>query len=292
MKLLFAMTLWLWAACPGWTVTTLEQSYTCPIDGEKWTQRIETSTRPTGLRLDLKKLGDVVEPPTLPQCPKCGFIQFSDQLSEPVLKKLKAFIPSPDYQILAAKSPSWACLAQIQEFLDGAGLSRNPKTAPMQVGFSYLRAAWQVEDKPAQRDRFLGRAHERFLKVAQTMQPGDKDRLNVLLLCGELERRLGKFEAAEKRFRELLDAEEFKGEARREPIVNLQLQLIADRDSTPHALGGGKEMPVIPLGIGAAPPAISGAEPGGGTPAGSGALDFSKPMLLEGTGPSAPFPPR
>src|SRR5688572_24356459 len=97
MKLLFAMAVWLWALCPAWTATTLEQSFTCPIDGTSWKQTIETSTRPTGLRLDLKKLGDVVEPPTLPQCPKCQYVVFSESLAEPVMKKVKAFVLGGDY---------------------------------------------------------------------------------------------------------------------------------------------------------------------------------------------------
>src|SRR5215207_2343545 len=115
MKWLLAMALWLWAAGPGWTAPSPEQTFTCPIDGESWKQRLETATRPSGLRLDLKKLGDVVEPPTLPQCPKCRYVMVSEGLGDPVMKKLKAFVLGGDYQMIADKSPSWACLAHLQE---------------------------------------------------------------------------------------------------------------------------------------------------------------------------------
>jgi hypothetical protein len=62
MKFLFTIALSLWAALLTHAVTTLEEDFTCPIDRETWKQRIETSSRPAGLRLDLKKLGEVVEP--------------------------------------------------------------------------------------------------------------------------------------------------------------------------------------------------------------------------------------
>jgi len=285
MKLLFAMTLWLWAVGPGSTATTLEQTFTCPIDGEFWRQTIEMSGRPTGLRLDLKKLGDVVEPPTLPQCPKCRYVVFSDTVAEPVMKKVKAFV-SGDYQVIAAKSPSWACLAQLQEFLDAA---------PVYIGFSYLRASWQVEEKPALCERYLASAYERFSKAAETLPAGHKDRLNVLLLCGELERRLGKFAEAETRFCDLLVADEFKGESRREPIATLQLKLITDRDRAPHTLGSTDIVPRrIPIGVApAAAKLVEGAkeEPKDGKPARKRALDLSAPFPIE-SGSVNPFPPR
>jgi hypothetical protein len=242
---------------------------------------METSTRPTGLRLDLKKLGDVVEPPTLPQCPKCRLVLFSENMPEPLLKKVKAFVLGGDYQMLAAKSPSWACLAQLQEFL---------AAAPVYIGFSYLRASWQVEEKPALCERYLARAYDRFTKVLATMPPGHKDRLNVVLLCGELERRLGKFDEAEKRFRDVLAADEFRAEPRREPIVALQLKLIEARDRAPHALGGAKEPPRIPLGIAPAAPTIG--EEAQAAPTRSGRpLDLSKPFFLENGNPEG-FPSR
>ncbi len=281
MKFLLTIMLSLWAGWFARAVTTLEQSFTCPIDGETWKQRIETSTRPSGLRLDLRKLGDVVDPPTLPQCPKCKFIMFSDAFADPVIKKVKAFVQGGDYQMIAAKSPSWACLAHLQEFLGAE---------PVFVGFSFLRASWQVEEKPALCERYLARAYDRFSKVAQTLPPEHKDRLNVLLLCGELERRLGKFEEAAKRFRDLLASDEFRDEPRREPIGNLQLKFIEARDRAPHTLGPVKEAPGIPLGITPVPPTVDESKPVA-PPVRSNPLDISKPFPVE-TGAPGGLAPR
>jgi hypothetical protein len=147
-----------------------------------------------------------------------------------------------------------------------------------------------VEEKPALCERYLAKAYDRFSKVAQTLPVGHKDRLNTLLLCGELERRLGKFEAAGKRFREVLALEEFKEEPRREPIVTLQLRLIEAKDRAPHALGPLKEVPRIPLGV--APPAPSLTEdPKPAETKRSGPLDINKPFSLESGSPDA-FTPR
>ena len=218
--------------------TTLEKDFTCPIDGNRWKERVETSSHATGLRLDMKKLGDVVQPPTLPQCPKCRFVLFTESVEEPLLKKLKPFVLSGDYQLIAAKSPTYACLAHVQEFL---------QAPPIYGGYSYLRASWQVEEKPAICERYLTRAHERFAKVAADLAPGNKDRLNVLLLLGELERRLQKWPEAEARFRALLDSEDLKGDARKQSIANQQLQLIAKRDHRPHPVASPVRIPLEPV---------------------------------------------
>jgi hypothetical protein len=216
---------------------TLEKDFTCPIDGNHWRERVETSSRATGLRLDMKKLGDVVQPPTLPQCPKCRFVLFTETVEEPLLKKLKPFVLGGDYQLIAAKSPTYACLAHLQEFLHAP---------PIYGGYSFLRASWQVEEKPAICERYLHRAHEKFVQVVADLAPDNKDRLNVLLLLGELERRLQKWPEAEQRFRALLDSEDLKADARKQSIVNQQLQLIAKRDPHPHPVASPVRIPVEP----------------------------------------------
>jgi hypothetical protein len=105
---------------------------------------------------------------------------------------------------------------------------------------------------------------------------------------------LGKFAEAETRFRDLLVADEFKGEPRREPIATLQLKLIADRNRAPQALGTDKAPPRIPLGI--APAAAkfgeeAKEEPKEGKPARKRVLDLSAPFPIE-SGSVNPFPPR
>lgn len=214
-------------------VNSLEQEFTCPIDGHHWKQRIETSSNPRGMRLDRKELGDVVEPRTLPQCPKCRFVMFLDEFPDQLAVKIKPFILSPDYQMIAAKNPTYFSLAQIQEFL---------KAPPLFIGQSYLRASWQVEEKETICQRHLTRALEKINAAFAAMKPGDRHYINTTLLAGEIERRLSRWEDAEKRFRALHDAPEFQ-EPKLRIIIALQLTLIGKRDNKPHII----EEPRVPI---------------------------------------------
>jgi hypothetical protein len=235
MKLLFVFILAL--TINARAVNTLEQEFSCPIDGHHWKQRIESSANPRGLRLDRRELGDVVEPRTLPQCPKCRFVMFLDEFPDQLAEKMKPFILSPDYQMIAAKNPTYFSLAQIQEFL---------KAPPLFIGQSYLRASWQVEEKDALAQRHLARALDKISAAFSAMKASDRHYINTALLAGEIERRLSRWEVAEKRFRTLHDASEFQ-EPKLQVIIALQLTLIEKRDNKPHAL----EEPSVPI---AAPP--------------------------------------
>jgi hypothetical protein len=221
-------------------VNSLEQNFTCPICANEWKQRIETSSNATGLRLDLRQLGDVQDPPTLPQCPKCRFVMFSDNLKKPVVEKLKPFVQGQDYQILSAKSPPYFCLAQIQELL---------KASPRFVAQSYLRAAWQVEDNEALAHRYLAAAEEKFAMALRIMERSDKAYVDIALLRGEVLRRLGKWDQAAKHFRDLSGRPEFQ-DTKRKLIISQQMNLLARKDNQPQQLrepgAAGEEPDLLP----------------------------------------------
>jgi Uncharacterized protein conserved in bacteria (DUF2225) len=189
---------------------------------------VESSSSPRGLRLDLRQLGDVVDPPTLPQCPKCRFPLFSDQLSEPVIERLKPFVLGVDFQMLAGKNPSYFSLAQVQEFL---------RAPHRYIALSYLRASWQVEDRETVSRRLLEKAHSHFVSALAEMKAGDRQFADAALLCGEVERRLGKWEEAAKRFREL-EAGPGLNDPKLKLVLALQFKLIEARDTAPHAMDG------------------------------------------------------
>ena len=185
---------------------------------------METSANVKGMRLDLRQFGDVVQPPTLPQCPKCRAVLFTDKFELNLVLALKPFITGQDFAYMAAKYPSYYVLAQVQQRV---------KAPPYHVGHSFLRASWQVEDKPPMARHCLKQALE-FLSLAfKSMERTDKRYANTVLLLGELERRLGLFEQADTRFRGLVDAFKEPGLQR---IVTRQMELIASRDSAPHGI--------------------------------------------------------
>jgi hypothetical protein len=214
----------------------MEQEFLCPVCGTHWQQRVETSGRARGLRLDLRQTGDVVDPPSLPQCTKCRFPLFSDRLVEqandpakaPAFKQLRTFVRGPDFQMLTAKNPSYFALAQVQQLL---------KAPHRVIALSYLRASWQVEDREGICRRLLEKALEHY--VAARAEAGRDYRLrsDLALLCGEIERRLGKWDEAERRFR-ALQSSGILEDTPQANIPALQLRLIALRDSAPHLIDG------------------------------------------------------
>ncbi len=210
----------------GLGYNSLEQNFTCPICGAHWTQRVETSARPSGLRLDLRQLGDVVDPPTLPQCPQCRFVIFSETLKPATVEKLKPFVQGQDYQLFAEKGPTYSSLAQIQQYL---------KAPPRFIAQSYLRAAWQVEERPAVASRFLITAEQQLTRALSGMIPEEKDFPNTALLRAEVLRRLERWEDAAAQIHALADRADFQ-DAKRQAIIEQELDLIARRDSQPQQL--------------------------------------------------------
>ena len=251
MKFNFAVAMAVCMVASALGYNSLEQGFTCPIDGHEWKQRVESSARPKALRLDLRQLGDVMDPPTLPQCPKCHFPYFSDRLAEQAhepekaeaFERLRKFILGADFQMLSRKFPSYFCLAQVQEFL---------KAPHRNIALSYQRASWQVEGREALCGRMLEKAREHFVAALAEMKPEDRRFGEFSLLCGETERRLGKWDEAEKRFRDLQEGEGAKY-PRKLPIFAMQLKLIEKRDSQPKTIEGTSEEEKPALILGNAP---------------------------------------
>lgn len=105
------------------------------------------------------------------------------------------------------------------------------------IALSYLRASWQVEDREAPRRRLLENAREHYIAALTETGTNDPQYGDLALLCGEIERRLGKWGDAEKRFRDLESSGILKGTPQAD-IPALQLRLIAQHDSAPHLLDG------------------------------------------------------
>ena len=236
MKFLFTcLPIWL-LACIACAVNSIEQEFLCPVCGTHWEQRVETSGRSHGLRLDLRQLGDVVDPPTLPQCPKCRFPLFSEGLIEqsndpakaPAFRQLRTFVRGADFQMLTAKNPSYFALAQVQQLL---------KAPHRVIALSYLRASWQVEDREVVCRRLLEKALEHYAAARAEVRRDYRLRSDLALLCGEVERRLGKWDVAEKRFRQLEASGLLQGTPQA-AIPAIQIRLIERRDSAPHTLEG------------------------------------------------------
>ena len=103
------------------------------------------------------------------------------------------------------------------------------------IALSYLRASWQAEDRPAVCQRLLEKARAYCIAALKDLPSAERRAGDLALVCGEIERRLGKWDDAEKRFRVMENAGLLKG-TRQAGIPALQLRLIAKQDSAPHLL--------------------------------------------------------
>ncbi len=151
---------------------------------------------------------------------------FLENFDAAMVEKLKPFVLSNDFRQAAEKYPSYYLLALIQEWT---------KAPPYFIGHSYLRASWQLEHKPQAMNQCLERALANLSTAFATMKRGEKETVNTALLLGELERRLGRFEAAAERFRDLRSADEFK-DAAFQKLIGRELELISAKVSEPRSI--------------------------------------------------------
>jgi hypothetical protein len=199
----------------------------CPMDDTRFESWVMRSGSVFCVRLDLKRVGPIAEPPPLHECPEDGFVWYDDDFSPSELAFIRSWVASSDYENLVENESPHYRLARIYERLgrDSRMISRE-----------YRRAAWEVEKvEPAKYPRYLRRSLLRLLESGE----GDPDAsLTVLererrgLLAGELERQLGEFESARVRFESMRAAQLV--EALHEGIVDYELELIAARDSEPR----------------------------------------------------------
>lgn len=203
--------------------TFVEQQFRCPIDGHAFSQYVSASGTQFGCRLDGKPLGPIAAPWDLVQCPKCKCILTEKAYDQPTLAKLKVLVVSPAYRDAAARGPSYYCLALIRQRLGFESLL---------IGDAYLKASWQVERDRGRCDEFLKQALKHYSAGLSALDQKSRHWASVVRLCGELERRLGRFQAAAVRLQNLRTAPSSQPDL---PLIDRQLSLVARRDSAPHA---------------------------------------------------------
>jgi hypothetical protein len=180
-----------------------KREFTCPIGGKTFTALVVNSNTYWGRRLDLKPIAPTPSsvPWPLPVCPDNGFVMFKRHFSEAELGTLTPIVLSDEYQKLRTQNTAYFMLAYLQA-RTGAD---DEKLANL-----YLTASWEAEStRPEVVGRYRALALEKFQAVL------GRDRIwAVVLLAGELERLLGRFDAAEARLAavpaEALDANQSK----------------------------------------------------------------------------------
>jgi len=213
--------------------TLMQKAQVCPLDGTKWTATLDGSGTSFGQQLDLKPIGPTPAPWRLAVCPTDHFVMFQESFTPAELTTLRALISSPEYQSLAKDHSEYFLLGRIFEHIG------KPQFV---IALAYVKASWQVDSDPVRYAEYAGAAlrhYEAGLAKPETADAKASEaerqslRLNAELIAGELERRLGKFDAARTRFTRIESSPQPKEEIHR-TIIAQQLRLIATADSRPH----------------------------------------------------------
>lgn len=221
----FALLLLVLAAAPAQALTFADQTLVCPIDGKPFTSRVMSSGTSFGRYFDTRPFGPIAAPAPLPACPGNGFIVIEQRdYGAEELAKLRAFVASAEYRGWIAEETPYYRLARQMAF---AGASADA-TANV-----WLQATWEAG--PERYPRYAEQALQAWQQRARR-QAGSEDGVHARLVVGELQRRLGRFDAARATFLavradpalaalEDVETRDYLGK-----IVDAQLQLVQARD--------------------------------------------------------------
>lgn len=220
-RLIAFASAWL-LAVPAKALTFGEVDVVCPLDGEKFRTVEAMSGTQFGMYLDLKPLGPIAAPWPIAKCPSSGFVVYKRNFTPEEISQLRPYVASPEYQALQRSETNYYLAAKLQSVV---------KAPAGAVAFTLLRATWEA--KPGnQYAAYAAEALDAYKLALQQPYENPRQEITDRLVAGELERRLEKFEEAKSRFSTLADGQ-LAGNASLRPIVDLQLKLIAERNSRP-----------------------------------------------------------
>ena len=202
--------------------------FTCPVCETEFEYQIAMSGTAFGRRLDLKRIGPIMSPWPMPQCPDCGLVLFKDEFGEDELADLIPYVRSDEYQSISRENTPYYFFAHILEHFG---------SSPIDVGFVMLQASWQADDlqNHEQLLAYLRESLGQFAVFLEESSAEEPTYLTVQLLCGEIERRLSRFAAARERYSSLL-AGKTVIDADISRIIEYQIELIDAEDSEPHLM--------------------------------------------------------
>lgn len=204
-------------------LTFREVDLVCPIGGERFKQTLVGSGSSFGMYLDTRPWGPTVSPWPIPKCPENGFVMFSDSFTPEQLQKLEIFVRSEEYQKLARIETNYALAAFLMSKLG---------TDKSWIAYTFVQASWEAKTS-SQFNRYIESALLNYIAALDKPYDNPNSWVNDQLIAGELERRLGRFEAAQSRFEALLLDIRAKNESFVH-IINYQFELILKRDANPQ----------------------------------------------------------
>lgn len=203
--------------------TYRETQVICPIDGLVFTTMEAKSGTKLGNYLDMKPYGPMPAPWPIARCPGNGFVIYKPAFSNEELQRFRAYVATDEYRALLRPHSNYYLAARLQI---------HNGEPPRQVAYTLLKASWEAEGTELY-PRYAREALETFGKALAGPFDNEQGAVTAELLAGELERRLGMFDAARARFERLRKEPPYQNGFNRD-YVALQLELIAARDRGAH----------------------------------------------------------
>jgi hypothetical protein len=170
------------------------EKMTCPIGGADFTYTSAAAVPGIGLRPDGKPYGNGVYPSALPECPDNGLVLYKDY-SEEEVAKLTPLVASEAYQALRSETPYYRAYWLMKQMGVDSG----------RYLLALLEAAWQADDRPELRARYLTEFAEESGKVDP--RPDDMNWIGMEGRAINALRELGRFDDASTRLAKMpLDA--------------------------------------------------------------------------------------
>lgn len=197
----------------------VEREMKCLVCGHDFYALLDVPDPDYEMRLDLKPLGAIPGPWRLPECPKCGFVNYSSRLEKRELEKARAAAASEAYRASAGRASYYRAgvlyaLLGKPDFL---------------LANTFLKASWQEEQSPALLKEDLELSLKYFSACAAACSAEEKE--NSQLLVGELLRRLGRFGEARAHLALLKTEKGFQNNFFAD-VVDFQLKLCAREDAS------------------------------------------------------------
>ena len=217
---------------PAQALTMGTREFVCPIDGRKFMAKTVNSYTRLGQRLDLKPIGALLAPLPVPVCPTNGFPVYKRIFTPDEIARLKAIVSSRAFKDARKRNSDYYMVGFLKDRMGETKFA---------VAYSYLRASWETENKKrGLHRRYLALAVSTFDTFAKTARPTTKSWWTAQLLAGNLERRLGRFDAAAKRLSGLPLKAQTPGSIYARVVGQISAA-IAARDSAPRTFKPAKK---------------------------------------------------
>lgn len=203
-----------------------QSSIKCPVCGKENKLNMSLSGKGTDTNLDMKPLGFENPPWQIPVCRGCGFVVYTESLTDSELSVVRNFIKSPEYTKCRDRESNYL-LALIFIKL---------KKEKLDISFAYLKASWQTENNELLFKENLNASIKYLSEYLKTAGESSEAVFQYVILKGELLRRLGAFDEAQKQFHQVYIL--LAGQRNRngfDKVIDFEFELIQKKDSAPHA---------------------------------------------------------